>query len=47
MLNFWKNVSGAVIVDWFMLTAAVLGLGLIVINADNESDPSPAPAVQN
>jgi Flp pilus assembly pilin Flp len=37
LLNIFKNFkndeSGAVTVDWVVLTAAVVGLGLIVINA--------------
>ena len=34
MINTFKNdESGAVTVDWVVLTAAVVGLGLIVINA--------------
>jgi Flp pilus assembly pilin Flp len=31
--NFKNDESGAVTVDWVVLTAAVVGLGLIVINA--------------
>lgn len=30
--NFKNDESGAVTVDWVVLTAAVVGLGLIVIN---------------
>lgn len=37
--NFKNDESGAVTVDWVVLTAAVVGLGLIVIN-------SVTPAVQ-
>ncbi|NEX47137.1 Flp family type IVb pilin [Pseudotabrizicola algicola] len=37
LLNIFKNFkndeSGAVTVDWVVLTAAVVGLGLIVIQA--------------
>lgn len=37
LLNLFKTFkndeSGAVTVDWVVLTAAVVGLGLIVINA--------------
>lgn len=36
LLNIFKNFkndeSGAVTVDWVVLTAAVVGLGLLVIN---------------
>lgn len=28
---FWASESGAVTVDWVVLTAAIVGLGLIVI----------------
>ena len=38
--NFKNDESGAVTVDWVVLTAAVVGLGLIVINAAR-------PAIQN
>lgn len=31
--NFKNDESGAVTVDWVVLTAAVVGLGLIVVNA--------------
>lgn len=31
--NFKNDESGAVTVDWVVLTAAVVGLGLIVINS--------------
>ncbi len=31
--NFKNDESGAVTVDWVVLTAAVVGLGLIVIQA--------------
>ncbi|WP_103332668.1 Flp family type IVb pilin [Pseudotabrizicola formosa] len=30
--NFANDESGAVTVDWVVLTAAVVGLGLLVIN---------------
>lgn len=30
--NFAKNESGAVTVDWVVLTAAIVGLGLVVMN---------------
>ncbi|MDO8884977.1 MAG: hypothetical protein U0934_08595 [Pseudotabrizicola sp.] len=44
LLNIFKNFkndeSGAVTVDWVVLTAAVVGLGLIVINAAR-------PAIEN
>ncbi len=37
LLNIFKNFkndeSGAVTVDWVVLTAAVVGLGLVVINS--------------
>ena len=29
--NLYKNESGAVTVDWVVLTAALIGLGLIVL----------------
>lgn len=31
--RFQKDEDGAVTVDWVVLTAAIVGLGLIVINA--------------
>jgi Flp pilus assembly pilin Flp len=31
--NFAKDESGAVTVDWVVLTAAIVGLGLLVIQA--------------
>jgi Flp pilus assembly pilin Flp len=31
--NFAKDESGAVTVDWVVLTAAIVGLGLLVITA--------------
>ncbi|PWE31988.1 hypothetical protein DDZ14_12270 [Maritimibacter sp. 55A14] len=31
--TFAKDESGAVTVDWVVLTAAVVGLGIIVLNA--------------
>ena len=31
--KFWQSEDGAVTVDWVVLTAAVVGLGLIVIGA--------------
>lgn len=37
MLNFIKNFahdeSGAVTVDWVVLTAAIVGLGIVIINS--------------
>ncbi|MDN5788489.1 Flp family type IVb pilin [Pseudorhodobacter sp.] len=30
--NFAKDESGAVTVDWVVLTAAIVGLGLVVMN---------------
>ena len=30
--NFAKNEAGAVTVDWVVLTAAIVGLGLVVMN---------------
>ena len=30
---FHKDESGAVTVDWVVLTAAIVGLGLVVMNA--------------
>jgi Flp pilus assembly pilin Flp len=32
-MNFIKDETGAVTVDWVVLTAAVVGLGLIVLAA--------------
>jgi Flp pilus assembly pilin Flp len=32
-MNFIKDESGAVTVDWVVLTAAVVGLGLVVFSA--------------
>ena len=29
--TFWKGESGAVTVDWVVLTAAIVGLGIAVI----------------
>ena len=29
--NFWKSESGAVTVDWVVLTATIVGLGLGVV----------------
>ena len=31
--NFAKDESGAVTVDWVVLTAAIVGLGILVIQA--------------
>ncbi|QYK40524.1 MAG: hypothetical protein KF887_13995 [Paracoccaceae bacterium] len=31
--NFSKDEDGAVTVDWVVLTAAIVGLGLVVMNA--------------
>jgi len=31
LTNFFKDESGAVTVDWVVLTAAIVGLGVIVI----------------
>lgn len=31
--NFRKDEDGAVTVDWVVLTAAIVGLGLVVMNA--------------
>ena len=28
--NFWKDQDGAVTVDWMLLTAAILTLGIVV-----------------
>lgn len=33
LASYLKDESGAVTVDWVVLTAAVVGLGLIVFNA--------------
>ena len=30
--NFFADESGAVTVDWVVLTAAIVGLGLVVMN---------------
>jgi Flp pilus assembly pilin Flp len=30
--NFRKDESGAVTVDWVVLTAAIVGLGIVVMN---------------
>ena len=32
-MNFIKDEDGAVTVDWVVLTAAIVGLGLLVMNA--------------
>ncbi|QBY01185.1 hypothetical protein E2K80_10990 [Rhodophyticola sp. CCM32] len=32
MTSFWADESGAVTVDWVVLTAALVGLGLAVIS---------------
>ncbi|TNC70941.1 Flp family type IVb pilin [Rubellimicrobium roseum] len=41
MLNFIKNFradeDGAVTVDWVVLTAAVVGLGIVVLNSISEN----------
>lgn len=29
--DFWRSESGAVTVDWVVLTAAIVGLGLVVL----------------
>jgi Flp pilus assembly pilin Flp len=29
--RFWKDQDGAVTVDWVVLTAAVIGLGMVVL----------------
>ncbi|HSF90862.1 MAG TPA: hypothetical protein VLA51_01530 [Paracoccaceae bacterium] len=29
--NFWRSDAGAVTVDWVVLTAAIIGLGMIVL----------------
>ena len=31
MNNFWKDEAGAVTVDWVVLTAAIVGLGIAVL----------------
>ncbi len=31
--NFAKDESGAVTVDWVVLTAAIVGLGIVIINS--------------
>lgn len=33
LLGFGKDQSGAVTVDWVVLTGAVVGLGLLVLNS--------------
>ncbi|MHC0053319.1 pilus assembly protein [Actibacterium sp. D379-3] len=34
--NFHNDESGAVTVDWVVLTAAVVGLGLVVVSAADD-----------
>lgn len=50
LLNIFKNFkndeSGAVTVDWVVLTAAVVGLGLIVINAARPAIENAATVIQ-
>ena len=49
MLNFIKNFKndedGAVTVDWVVLTAAIVALGLVVGNAVNTAATSKAGAI--
>lgn len=35
--NFAKDESGAVTVDWVVLTAAIVGLGILVLNTVGQS----------
>lgn len=42
LMKFWRHECGAVTVDWVVLTAALIGLGLLVLgpiayNADSSS----------
>lgn len=42
LMKFWRAESGAVTVDWVVLSAALIGLGLLVLgpiayNADSSS----------
>jgi len=49
MLNFIKNFKndedGAVTVDWVVLTAAIVALGLVVGNAVNDAATSKASTI--
>ncbi|QCO57323.1 hypothetical protein EOK75_16440 (plasmid) [Pseudorhodobacter turbinis] len=31
LITFWKSETGAVTVDWVVLSAAIIGLGMIVL----------------
>ena len=33
LMKFWQSESGAVTVDWVVLTAAVVGLGIAVLTS--------------
>ena len=33
MVKYWRDESGAVTVDWVVLTAAIVGLGIAVLTS--------------
>ncbi|MFC2966464.1 hypothetical protein [Acidimangrovimonas pyrenivorans] len=47
LVRFRQREEGAVTVDWVVLTAAVIGLGLVVVNAIGGSTDSMAVRVSS
>lgn len=44
--SFMTNTSGAVTVDWVVLSAAILGLGIVVMNLGGVAEKGLAQGVQ-